>query len=291
MLKRALKAAYSAVPAKRPIFELLRPLKLPKSVYQHLHFSGPFTVYMDGMPMFRMNAGHEVLENELFWAGLGETWEAMSTRLWCRLAIGAAGILDIGANTGAYSLLARAVNPSASVIAFEPVKRIAKRLRQNIALNNYAIETVELAASDKCGTAPFFDVDAPLGYAASLEEAHGQHDHSYPVDTITIDEFLAQRGWPRVDLVKIDVETHEPAVFRGMRETIARFQPAILVEVLHLEQGQEIAEMASGYLKFNIDEEGRKIIPTDTLRHIHGASWNNLLCTETHLSAIKTLLS
>jgi FkbM family methyltransferase len=280
MLKSALKAAYSAVPAKRPIFEMLRPLGLPQSVYQHLHFAGPFTVYMDDKPMFRMNAGHEVLENELFWAGLGESWEAMSTRIWCDLAPHSSGILDIGANTGAYALMARAVNPSAPVFAFEPVKRIAKRLRGNIALNGYSIDVAELAASDKCGTAPFFDVDAPLGYAASLEEAHGQHDHSYSVETITIDRFLAERGWPRVDLVKLDVETHEPAVIRGMKETIARFKPAILVEVLHLKQGREIVELAPDYLRFNIDEEGRKIVPTDTLKHIHGASWNNLLCTE-----------
>lgn len=280
MLKTVLRAAYAAIPFKRPVFELLRPLRVPRRLYRHLHFSGPFTVVMDGEPLFRMVAGHEIVENELFWSNLGGSWDAMSLRIWCALARTSSGILDIGANTGVYALAASALNRSAKVVAFEPVQRAAERLLDNVGLNGFAIEIDRRAVSSVSGTAVMFDADpAALNYAASLEPGHGGNDRSYEVETVSIDDFLRERGWPPIDLVKIDVETHEPAVIRGMQETIARFRPAIMVEVLYPEQGREIASLASGYQLFNIDEEGRRIIPTEVPGHIHGESWNNLLCT------------
>jgi FkbM family methyltransferase len=284
MLRRLFKAAYSAVPFKRRLFGALRPLGLPQSVYRHLHFAGEFTVRMDGKPFFRMEAGHEILENELFWSGWGGTWEAMSTRLWHRLARSSEGILDIGANTGAYALAAASSNPEAWIVAFEPVRRTAERLRRNVERNLFSsIEVDGRAVSDRFGRATLFDAEqGEVNYTASLELGQGENTLSYEVETVSIDGFLAERGWPRVDLVKIDVETHEPAVIRGMAETIARFRPFILLEVLHPKQGDEIAAAFAGtdYLMFNLDEEGRRFVPVDQLRHVQGDNWNNLLCPD-----------
>jgi FkbM family methyltransferase len=225
MLQRLLKAAYSAVPFKRPLYEILRPLGLPRSLYQHLHFAGAFTVRMDGQPLFQMEAGHEILENELFWSGWGGSWESMSTRLWYRLAQSSKGILDIGANTGAYALAAASANPDAWIVAFEPLSRTVRRLSRNIALNNFNIEAVECAVSSSTGHTIIYDVeeDGDVNYTASLEPGHGVNRVRRSIETLSVDDFLRERGWPRVDLVKIDVETHEPAVLQGMQETISRF--------------------------------------------------------------------
>jgi FkbM family methyltransferase len=286
--KSAAKAIYSKIPMKRRVFQLLRPLHPPRSLYQHLHFRGVFSVRVDDTSVFLMQANGEILENELFWAGFGGSWERITTRVWHRLSkISGGWILDVGANTGAYSLASRAVNPQAHIVAFEPVRRTAQRLRDNVALNGYEIQIEEKAVSQRNGEAVLHDTtDASVNYTASLEGGHGANTIQYTVETVSIDAYLAASGWPRIDLVKLDVEKHEPAAMQGMRETIKRFRPAIIVEVLEIEAGRQIAAVVAGcdYLMFNIDEEGG-LIPTDTLQYLHGESWNNLLCTRDQFEA------
>ena len=267
MFKRVAKAAYASLPMKRQLFEVLRPLGLPPKLFQHLHFTGPFDTHLG----FRMEAGGEVLENELFW---GAEWERLSLQTWREHAGTASVILDIGANTGVYALAAKAVNSKAQVIAFEPVTRIAKRLRRNIALNGFDIEVEELAISDADGTAMIHDTDSGLNYSASLEDTFDFNTAAYPVPTRSLDSVLAARNWPPVGLMKIDVEMHEPAVFRGMAETIRRFRPTILAEVLTDEIGSQLK--LPGYDYFLIDED-HGLIPTDCPRALGGRNWNNLL--------------
>ena len=270
MLKSLAKSAYRRLPFKRHIFALLRPIGLPPRLTQHLHFTGPFDTRLG----FRMHAHGEILENELFWGG---DWERASLHAWREHARTARTILDIGASTGVYALAARAVNPDAQIIAFEPVKRIADRLRRNIALNGFALDVDELAVSDTDGQAVLHDTVAPFNYSASLETSFDFNTSSYPVRTVALDSYLAQRGWPPVDLIKIDVETHEPAVFRGMQETVRRFRPTILVEVLSDEIGRQLA--LPGYLYFTIDE-AHGLKPADRPRALGGRNWNNLLVSE-----------
>ena len=64
------------------------------------------------------------LENEIFWSGLTNGWEKISTRLWIELSKNSKVIFDIGANTGIYSLVSKSINPTSQVFAFEPVKRV-----------------------------------------------------------------------------------------------------------------------------------------------------------------------
>lgn len=266
MFKNALRAAYARLPFKRPLFELVRRFRLPQRLYQHLHFVGPFRSYLG----FRMEAHGEKIENELFWGG---DWERQSLQIWSKLASDARVILDIGANTGAYALAAKGANPKARVIAFEPIARIAERMRRNIALNGFDVKVEEVAVSDRTGTATIHDVDDPMNYGASLEDFEG-NDRSYVVPTVSLDDYLSSQGWPEVDLIKIDVETHEPAVFRGMRATVERLRPTILVEVLSNEIGEQLA--LPDYDYFTIDEESG-LVPTPHPRPLDGRNWNNLL--------------
>lgn len=249
------------------MFDLIRPIRPPHRIYQHLHFKGPFTTYLG----FRMEARGEAVENELYWNG---GWERQSLRSWCELAGKANVILDIGANTGVYALAAKAANPGARVIAFEPVARVAQRLRGNVALNGFDIEVEEIAASDSTGTALIHDMESDFNCSASLEQCHAFNTVSYSVPTVALDDYLESRGWPAVDLIKIDVESHEPAVFRGMAKTIARFRPTILVEVLTEETGRQLE--LPGYSCFAIDED-QGPIPIDRPGPLGGRNWNNLL--------------
>lgn len=134
--KRWLRKIYASLPLKKPVYMVLRRcIRLPANVYRHLHFVAPITVTVQKNICFRMFHFGAQLENDLFWAGYGNGWEATSLRLWARVAAYSQTIFDVGSNTGVYALAAKAVNQKADVFAFEPVISIAEKLERNIALN------------------------------------------------------------------------------------------------------------------------------------------------------------
>ncbi len=66
-------------------------------------------------------------------------------------------VYDIGAHVGFYTLLAaECVGAKGEVVAFEPLPRNLRLLRQHLALNGYAnVSVIEAAVADASGTATF----------------------------------------------------------------------------------------------------------------------------------------
>jgi FkbM family methyltransferase len=281
MLKKMLRDAYAAVPFKRQIFQGLRRLPIPERVYRHLHFTGPFFVEIDRTRGFMLNHCGSVVENELFWSGIGGQWEAKSNLIWAKLCDGQDGlILDVGSNSGVYALIARIVAAEeATIIAVEPIARVAELLRRNIDLNGKPIRIEEVALSNHDGVATIYDFSSDLPYSASIERPFAGADRTYEVQTARGDTLLKKLGSSRVTACKLDVEGHEAAVIEGMRETIRRFSPPMLVEVLDQGAADRIEEAIEGcdYCKWNIDEE-HGLIPTNDLQALSGSNWNVLLC-------------
>lgn len=264
-MKRGLKAIRDRVARYPGIYRALRRVwKPPRRIYQHLPYVGPFTVVVEpGTTMVMLSYG-DVLENDMFWSGFGGGWEAEPLKLWRQLSRDADVVLDIGANTGLFALAAQAIRPDARVIAFEPSPRVVERLRANIAANRFPIEVEAVAASDANGEAIFFDFPGDHQYSASLDPGMGGTIETR-VATVRIDDLLECRGIGRVDLVKLDVELHEPAVLRGMRHCLERDRPAILIEVLNDSKRREVegALDGIGYRWTAIaDEEGRNFLLT-----------------------------
>jgi FkbM family methyltransferase len=254
-------------PAVRYPFERLKALgvRIPPRIYQHLIFRGPFTVECPGGAAFRMMSHGHVVENSVYWEGVFGH-EPDSTSEWVNLARRASVVLDVGANTGLYSLLAAAVSPRASVHAFEPLPRIAELLRQNAALNpSLRIEVHAAAAGAKSGTAEIYDPGGDNCYSASLNPdflGPSRKQACYPVPVIAIDDFMRERGLERLDLVKIDVEGFEDAVLEGMSAAIERFRPAILMEFLPSQSealtGRVRSLVERGYGFYHL-EAGRRV--------------------------------
>jgi len=226
----------------------------PHRIYQHLYFDDIIDVEIEPGVSIKLECHGEFVENELFWRGFAGSWESKSLKLWTELAKSADYIVDIGANTGVYALIAKALNPAAQVMALEPSKRVLTKLHRNIALNNLAITTVERAASDKSGEATFFDFPTDHQYTASLERGLNGSPLGQ-VKVQTMDEILAIHGFDRLDLAKIDVELHEPAVLRGMRQTLETWRPTLLIEVLNddVEEGIRDAIDGLGYQMISVE--------------------------------------
>ena len=228
------------------------------------------------------------VENDIFWSGISGRWEKHSLDIWMRLCKPACVIFDIGANTGIYSLVAKSLNKDADVYAFEPVKRVFEKLEMNTRLNNYDIHCIEKAVSNHTGTALIYDTGSKHEYAATLDRQHRNTglNSSFTIETITLDDFISQRGLKKIDLMKIDVESHEPAVLQGFNEGIKHFKPSILIEILSDEVGKTIYETVKDldYLYFAINEE-TGVRRTDSI--IRGENFNYLLCNKATAEFLK----
>src|SRR5437867_4507919 len=131
-------------------------------------------------------------------------------------------VVDIGANRGYFSLLsAKLVGPYGRVYAFEPEPHNYGLLLRNINLNKLSnILPLQLAVSNADGTGLLFLDPANPGGHTMYADPSLRPGHS--VKTTTLDCFLSERGWPSVNLIKIDIEGGEPAALEGMRETLRR---------------------------------------------------------------------
>jgi FkbM family methyltransferase len=232
------------------------------------------------------NPGFTTIENEIFWFGLEKGWEKISMKLWIELVKNSDTILDIGANTGVYSLVAATVNNHAKVYAFEPVKRTSHILKQNLALNPHLkIQLVEKAVSNVVSVAEFYDLPTESQYSASLNSemlASFPNRVSYEVETIRLDSF-SELNNQKIDLIKLDVEMHEPEAIEGMIEMIKKNKPTILIEILTNEIGVRIEQLLNdlGYNFYEIDE----INPPCKVKNLRKSAHYNFLLIQKELKS------
>jgi FkbM family methyltransferase len=284
-IRRFIKEVYAQVPLKRPLFELMRrTVRLPRRFTSHLGFRGPFTVRIDRSHQFRLEHWGYMLENDLFWNGFGNGYEGTSLQIWRRFSPHANVILDVGANTGVYALAARSVNPSATVIALEPVDRVFRRLQRNIDLNGGNITVEKLAASDTTGAAILHDLPTEHELTASLDHSMAEWCGStveYPVPTKRLDELLSGAGLRTVDLLKIDVELAEPQVLRGLGDYLPKCKPTLLIEILTERVATQVNHIIRGlgYSVFRVVEQ-HGLVRTDRIEAIEFQERNYLLAQE-----------
>jgi len=190
--------------------------------------------------------GRDHIANTLNRDGLA-AYEPPSPSLFALLASSAtAAILDVGANTGLYSLLAAAANPHVAVYAFEPLADAAAGLARNLAANvdlASRIRVESVALSRARGEAAFFETVNDQGListSSSLEAGFVATTHALvaqrTVQLDTLDQWSADvlgvGGPGAISLLKIDVEGHERAVFEGAGRLLRVQRPIIFVELL-----------------------------------------------------------
>jgi FkbM family methyltransferase len=140
--------------------------------------------------------------------------------------------IDVGANIGLYTLHAAGrVGDSGIVIAFEPVEKTFRLLENNVSLNNFSNIRVEnLALSDKEKPIEIFteNTGTNSGMASSYLEFYSD---SIRVDAVSLDGYLDRNPPERVDFIKMDIEGGEYPALLGMKKTLQRFSPMLLVEI------------------------------------------------------------
>src|ERR1019366_7549700 len=139
-------------------------------------------------------------------------------RCWATAAKGAKVVFDVGANAGIYSLAALAIQPDATVHAFEPTPEIAVRLRETAKLNGLdRLYVHEVAVSSENGSATLKRCRGELGtnegmnfIAPDLDDSGGER-----VQTVCLDQFCQHHAIDHVARLKLDIQGHEAFGLKG----------------------------------------------------------------------------
>ena len=133
--------------------------------------------------------------------------------------------LDIGANMGWYTLLAASILRRGKVIAVEPMYSNVQLLYQSLIVNEFRnVLVFPYAATDQSAV---FQVsfDRTNAYVRVADDVN--YTHRY-VQGVKLDDLLGQE--PKIDIVKIDIEGHEPFALKGMEGLIRKHRPILVSE-------------------------------------------------------------
>jgi FkbM family methyltransferase len=181
-------------------------------------------------------------------------WESWITVALARTLRPGWHCLDVGANHGYYTLLmADGVGQEGRVIPVEPTPRLADLLRQTLDVNGFPhVAVAAEAASETDGETLQLVIPPRRSMNARLSREAGPKDTVVEVKSVTIDALT--RDWPRVDLIKIDVEGAEESVWRGMQRTTQENSRLAVI----LEFNVERYDDARGFLGM-IEREGFRL--------------------------------
>jgi len=135
-------------------------------------------------------------------------------------------VLDIGANFGLYTATsASRIRDHGRLYSFEGNPHTFDLLKRTLYANRLVhhpnVTAVNALVGESAGRGTLYYLPEFLGGATMTDVGQwGEAKRSVELDMITIDQFLP--AGLAVDLVKIDVEGHEPFVIRGMQKTIRR---------------------------------------------------------------------
>lgn len=236
-----------------------------------------FSLTLPDQKSFKYNAlPDDGLGRMLFWNGLD--YESETLFIFYQLAKRAKTVIDIGAHTGLYTLVACVAQTDSKVIAFEPVPDIYERLSGNVRINGWDGR----CALHRCAvsnTTSRMIIHVPRQRALPLTatiECHRSYEGEeltgpgIETDVTTIDRMCEDLD---VDLIKIDVEGSEAKALEGMTQLLAQSKPILLIECLPsgpLSQIQAILAK-NGYSFYHLRREGavltRDIVGDFTFRN------------------------
>ena len=240
-----------------------RGLKYVLKTMRFLNIAGK--VYLKKLPgniMMRLKP-EEHIQQQLFWYG---SYEKELGTVLKKLLLPKSVFIDIGANIGYFSLIASRAVPTATIIAFEPVSYLFAALQENIALNNIKnIQPVLAAVGEKNEKSLMYLSDSSNTGMSSLRQPENYSGINELTDVISLDNWFADSGLTKVDIIKIDVEGNELGVLRGMNDIANKLQPHILLELnpetlayFGLTSTDVLTHISHlNYLPFTITESGK----------------------------------
>lgn len=243
-------------------------------------YSGIIQVHFDDQNKFSMcTDGADTIASSIYQDGI-DAFEPEMRPIFETLIKDSRTFLDVGANTGFYSLLAATLKPNCTIHAFEPVPAIFDSLKKNVQWNKFEQVTPHLTAlSNETKTSSLFVPKSIRISTGASQVAQFEECEEIPCQFIRLDEFVQINNLPSVDFMKIDTETTEPMVLEGGLQTISKFRPFIIIEILNDRVGAQIENLIAplNYRYYHIVPGQLHLLSTLILGISRGNNWNFLL--------------
>lgn len=172
-------------------------------------------------------------------------------------------LIDVGANTGVYSLkAARHVGPAGTVVAVEPFPDVLATLLHSVQANGFTnVRLRNFCAGESTAAATLWlNTGHPNMFSLVQRDTQAA---CLSTLTVALDDLFDWEGLTRLDYVKIDAEGAEQQVLSGARRILARFRPIIQVEILLGEAALSLPD----YAVFAAPESPNKIyIPQENAK-------------------------
>lgn len=191
---------------------------------------------------------------------IGE-YQPASTRLWQLLCNDAALILDVGASTGYFTLLAARAAPQSAIACFESTQAGFARLQRNLELNDVRnAEAIWLASAGDCAS--------------------------------SVSNYLEQRENTVASAVRIGESAPAARAIDGLARMLARGTPDLLIAAGAAEWAGpvESALRGHGYRFFAVDEAAETIRPAGGLEPAAGFHSVNRWATKRSAGDVQNLI-
>ena len=187
-----------------------------------------------------------------------------------------ATFIDVVAHIGSYSLrAARVVGGGGNVLAIEPNPQTLPVLRGNIAASNArAVRVWPVACAEADSTLLLYAAPRANSGESSLSKQNASQEGlataSCSVPARPLDAIVQEAQLNRVDVMKIHVEGAEFAVLKGAAQTLDRYRPVLILELVPYQlkaMGTSVEEVtrflvAHGYkAKRRLDEDNFEFAP------------------------------
>ncbi|MFA6280888.1 MAG: FkbM family methyltransferase [Candidatus Omnitrophota bacterium] len=142
-------------------------------------------------------------------------------------------ILDIGANSGWYTLNWLKNFKEIKVFSFEPMPEIYDKLIKNLALNGQETKNAfNFGLANVNEEVDFFFDKERCGASSMVDLRDSGNTVKVKHSVKRLDDVFFTLGVDRLDFIKCDVEGAEKLVFDGGFETIKKYKPVIFSELL-----------------------------------------------------------
>jgi len=204
---------------------------------------------------------HTPLGLQLYRYGLTDTdFDLLASLVWPGSVV-----IDCGANVGLFTIAACG-GGAGTVYAVEPANSTRLALQRNLDVARLSnVVVLPYALGDESGIVEFTVMpgDGGLSSFAPAEPGDGITEQ---VEVRRLDDVVPSECWPRVSVVKIDVEGAEALLLDGATELLNSSHPALLIEMEdeHLvRQGSSVQSVRARLLELGYQQRPGAHLPNE----------------------------
>lgn len=252
-----LQNVYHRLPIPKYIRKIIRITRITfekgKEVYKSINIifkmkkisENDFILKTQDVKFYLPKCGTDLIQREILYTGDYYERRGLDEFFDKYASIGVKGraVLDIGANIGSHALYFVNEQDALHVYCFEPIKKTYAVLKRNVEINGFQkrITIFNVGVGEETGRGVVSrEWDNNWG-GTQIKSSNSGNIKIIAIDDMDIDDDIA--------LVKIDVETFENHVIKGMVNTLKKYHPLIKIEIVK-ENFEEINEILTqlGYV-------------------------------------------